>query len=181
MPLSLYLFFYAYLFIFVFCSCLISHTNMLSLFVFFFFLSWSLLLLDHLPFISIFFFFLSWLDHLSTTSTSLHYKHHKNQNLQEPTPLTHKHRSPPPALIHKHPNSFLSTHKLWSLPPTPIHQPTSDQHQHWSLFLLVCPSGCVYISLCWFETKFEEKFKTKFILHMMKREKKRCEIVKLIK
>ena len=33
-------------------------------------------------------------------------------------------------------------------PLASIHQSTSDQYQHWSVSLLVCPCGCVYVSLC---------------------------------
>ena len=116
------------------------------------------------PFTSIFFFFfLSWSNHLSTTSTNLHHKNHKNQNPphknqnpQARTPLTHKHRSLPLAPIHKYQNPFLSTHKHRSPPPTLIHKhidPFSSTHKLWSSATITDPQATntsTDLSLCRF-------------------------------
>ena len=143
MSLSFYIFFCTYLFFLY--PYLISHTNLLSLFYFFFFfLNTELLLLP----------FKVTVDHLlSQTSFSFSFN---GQTIYPPQATisttritrikTHKHRLHQPTSIqthfHRPTNSNLA-------PLAPIHQSTSDQHQHQSLSvglsMWVCL--CLYVDL----------------------------------
>ena len=111
---------------------------------------------------------------------------------------THKHRSLLPTLIHKHPNPFQSTHKLWSSATgtdPPIHK--------WStlasiclfvglfvwvcscISMLICLCGCVYVWMCLSvsEEKEDEERRSHWVCCARRKERKKrckCEINKII-